>query len=44
MLTMEVIEIKLHLDTNREGFSLSRSWRPLTWILQEEKKTLSKEK
>jgi hypothetical protein len=41
----EVIESELHPDnTNGEGFTMSRSWKPLIQILTELKKVLSKDK
>jgi hypothetical protein len=37
-------EIKLHPNMNREdGFSLSRSWKPLTCALKEHKQALAKD-
>jgi len=41
----EATETEGHLgNMNKEGFSLSRSLKPLIWILMEWKKVLSTEK
>jgi hypothetical protein len=41
----EVIDIELSPDNmNREGFSLSRSWKPHTQILKGKKKIVTKDK
>jgi hypothetical protein len=45
-LKREAKEIKLHPSsmTREEGFSLSRSWKPLIHSLKERKKVFSKDK
>jgi hypothetical protein len=43
--TRELTKIELHPEnTNREGFSLSRTWKPLIQALKERRALLSTDK